>query len=1075
MVDLLSALEWRMIGPFRGGRVGAVAGDWSDPRVHYFGSTGGGVWKTTDGGIFWENVSDGFFKRASVGAIAVAQADPNVLYVGMGESCIRGNVSHGDGVWKSTDAGRSWTHLGLADTRHISRVRIHPTDPDVVYVAALGHAHGQNRERGVFRSVDSGMTWDRVKFVSEDAGANDLSMDPFNPRVLYASFWEARRYPWSLTSGGPGSGIYKSSDGGVTWTELSRNKGLPRGTLGKIGIAASGAQRDRVFAIVEAEGGAVFRSDDGGQTWDKLSDNRELRQRAWYYHHIFPDPRDPETVWVLNIETWKSNDGGQTFSTFATPHGDNHDLWIDPRDPRHMIQGNDGGAMITFNGGDSWSSIYNQPTAEMYHVTTDTRTPYRVYGAQQDNTTISVPSRSPLVAITNSEYFELGGGESGYIAVRPDDPNIIFAGSYLGYLTRYDHRTGQTRNIEVWPEEVLGGGAIDAKYRFQWTFPILLSPHDPNVLYATGNYVFKSTDEGATWQKLEGNLTRGDESKQASSGGPITQDNTGAEFYGTIFAFAESPITPGLLWAGSDDGLVHVSRDNGSTWQNVTPAPPALPEWALISVIEPSPHDAATAYMAATRYKLDDFTPYAFKTNDYGATWTRITAGIPDNVFVRAVREDPKRRGLLYAGTETGVYVSYDDGGSWQALKGNLPTVPIHDLVVKEPEGDLVLATHGRSFWILDDLSAVRQMAQDSADKPVVLFKSRPAVRYVTNSGFSSKPTKGKNYRMPGSVMVTYRQREDPRTGEKENIYLDAARNPPDGGIVWYALKDKPESDVTLTFLEADGREIRTFSSKNVEEEAQAEAARARAGEGAEGVGQARRETPKKQKEPRIPKEQGLNRFVWNLRYPEATRVEDDEVANDLVEDGSQGPIVPPGRYRVRLVVGSDSFEEEFEVHMDPRISVPESDFQTQFDLLLQVRDKLSATHGAINKIRALRRRAEDWASRTRDKPELEKVAAAAAAVVDRLQPIEGELIQVKAVSRGDMLNFPVRLNGKLAVLAAGIASGDGAPTQAQREVFGELSGRVDRQMDLLDEVVASEVEALNNAIAAAGLPPVGA
>jgi photosystem II stability/assembly factor-like uncharacterized protein len=1070
MADVLDALEWRMIGPFRGGRVGAVAADWSEPRVFYFGSTGGGVWKTTDGGIYWHNVSDGFFQRASVGAIAVAPSDSNVLYVGMGESCIRGNVSHGDGVYKSTDAGKTWTHLGLAETRHISRVRIHPTNPDVVYVAALGHAHGPNSERGIYRSRDGGATWQQVLFRSQDAGANDLSMDPHNPRVLYASIWEARRTPWSLTSGGSGSGLWKSTDGGDTWTEISHNKGLPKGTLGKIGISASGAQRDRLFAIVEADDGAVFRSDDGGQTWDKTSDNRELRQRAWYYHHIFADPGDPETVWVLNVEAWKSHDGGQTFSTFAIPHGDNHDLWIDPRDPRRMIEGNDGGALVTFDAGETWSSIYNQPTAEMYHVTTDTRTPYRVYGAQQDNTTITVPSRSPLVAITQSEYFEIGGGESGYIAVRPDDPNIIYAGSYLGYISRYDHRIGQARSIEVWPEEVMGGGAQDAKYRFQWTFPIVLSPHDPNVLYVTGNHAFKSTDEGASWQEISPDLTRNDASKMASSGGPITKDNTGAEFYGTIFAFVESPLQRGLLWAGTDDGLVHISRDSGSSWQNVTPA--GLPEWALISIIEPSPHDAATVYVAANRYKLDDFAPYLFKTSDYGSSWTRITNGIPEHAFTRAIREDPTQRGLLYAGTETGVYVSYDDGGTWQRLKGNLPVVPIHDLVVKEPEGDLVLATHGRSFWILDDLGPVRQLQPDVSLNPAKLIKPRAAVRFMVNTGFSHKATPGKNYRMPGALMVTYRQREDPRTGDKEAIYLDAGKNPPDGAVIAYFLKDIPEGDITLAFLESDGREIRTFSSKNVEEES--EAARSRPGEGAEEVSPTRRETPRKQKEPRIPKEAGLNRFVWNLRYPEATRIEDDDTANELVEDGAQGPIVPPGQYRVRLVVGEETFEEAFEVRKDPRGSVSDEDFRAQFDLLMQVRDKLSETHAAINQIRALRKRSEDWASRAKDKSELDKVTSASKAVVERLKPIEAELVQVNSISRGDTLNFPVRLNGKLAYLVASVSSGDGAPSQAARAVFADLSRRVDDQLAQLKQAVATEVEALNTAIREANLPPVG-
>ncbi len=1054
-VESLKALEYRLVGPFRGGRVGAVAGDPSDPRIFYFGSTGGGVWKTTDGGVYWQNVSDGFFQRASVGALAVAAADPNVLYAGLGESCIRGNVSHGDGVYRSTDGGKTWSHLGLSDTRHISKIRVHPRDPNLLYVAALGHAHGPNDERGIYRSRDGGQTWDHVLFRSQDAGASDLSMDPHNPRVLYASFWEARRSPWGLTSGGPGSGLFKSTDGGDTWNELSRNKSLPKGTLGKLGVSASGARPDRVFAIVEAEDGALFRSDDGGQTWERLSEDRNLRKRAWYYHHIFADPRDPETVWVLNEEAWKSNDGGNTFAGFPVPHGDNHDLWIDPANTQRMIEGNDGGAVVSYNGGSTWSSIYNQPTAELYHVTTDTRTPYRLHGAQQDNTTISVPSRSQLAAITNSENWEIGGGESGYIAVRPDDPDVIFAGSYLGYMTRYDHRTGQSRDIEVWPEEMLGWGAKDAKYRFQWTFPIVLSPHDPNVLYATGNHVFRSTDEGTTWQKISPDLTRNDPSKFEPSGGPLTKDNTGAEYYGTIFAFAESPIERGLLWVGSDDGLVHVSLDNGNSWQNVTP--PGLPEWTLVSMIEASPHDAATAYLAATRYKLDDFAPYLFKTNDYGSTWTRITAGLPDNVFSRVIREDPTRRGLLYAGTETGVHVSFDDGGSWQPLKGsNLPVVPIHDLVVKEPEGDLVLATHGRSFWILDDLGPVRAVFDEASP---VLAKPRPAVRYVVNSGFGHKAVPGKNYRMPGPVIVTYIQTEDPRTGDRIDHYLDAAKNPPTGAILDYFLASKPDGDISLAFLRADGSEVRTFSSRNPEEEAKTDE---------------EKQAAKKHKEPRIPKEEGLNRFVWNLRYPDATRVEDDEVANELMEGGIPGPVVPPGSYRVRLTVGEQTYEKEFEVRKDPRVRATDADLEAQFALLKQAHDRLSDTHKGVNELRAIRRRAEDWAARAKDKPELESVEKAARAVVERLKPIEAELIQAQAKSRGDELSFPIRLNGKLAYLKVAIASADGPPTASARAVFEDLSARVQTQLDQLSEAVATEVAFLNQSIRNANLPPVG-
>jgi photosystem II stability/assembly factor-like uncharacterized protein len=1058
--DLLQGIEYRLVGPFRGGRVGAVAGHPSDTGVFYFGSTGGGVWKTTDGGVYWENVSDRFFQRSSVGAIAVATSDPNVIYAGMGESCIRGNVSHGDGAYCSTDAGKTWSHLGLADTRHIAKVRVHPTNPNTVYVAALGHAFGSNQERGVFRSYDAGKTWDHVLFRSPDAGASDLSMDPHTPRVLYASFWEARRGAWSLTSGGPGSGLFKSTDAGDTWTEISRNKGLPKGVLGKIGVSVSGAQRDRVYAIVEAENGAVFRSDDGGEKWERLSEDRNLRQRAWYYHHVFADPRDPETVWVLSMETWKSNNGGQTFVEFPIPHGDNHDLWIDPKDTRRMIEGNDGGATVTFNGGATWTSLYNQPTAELYHVTTDTRTPYRLYGAQQDNTTISVPSRSPLAAITNSEAWEIGGGESGYIAVRPDDPNIVFAGSYLGFLTRYDHRIGQSRSIDVWPEEVLGSGAKDAKYRFQWTFPTLLSPHDPNVLYVTGNHLFRSTDQGSTWEEVSPDLTRNDPTKFEPSGGPLTGDNTGAEYYGTIFALAESPIEKGLLWAGSDDGLVHISRDSGKSWRNVTPD--SMPEWTLVSIIEASPHDAATAYIAATRYKFDDFSPYLFKTNDYGVSWSRITTGLPNHVYTRAIREDPTRRGLLYAGTETGVFVSFDDGANWQPLKGNLPAVPIHDLVVREPEGDLVLATHGRSFWILDDLGPVRSMTSETSEQAAFLVRPRAVVRFAVNSGFSQKAMRGKNYRMVGAIMVTYRQTEDPRTGAKVDEYLDAGKNPPDGALVHYFLEDKPEDDIAMTFLEAGGQEIRTFSSRDPHDSAQTE------------KGNLEDKEARKKDDPRIPKEVGLNRFVWNLRYPDATRIEDDETANELVEGGIPGPAVPPGTYKVRLQVGEQHFEQEFEVRKDPRVVATDAELRTQFELLKQVHARLSEVHTAINTLRAIRRRAEDWAARAKGKPELEAVAKSAQSVVDRLKPIEAELIQSEAKSRGDTLNFPVRLNGKLAALSGAIASADGPPTASQQVVFGELSQRVQAQLDQLNEAVVTEVGNLNEAIRAAGLPAVG-
>ncbi|RMF84965.1 MAG: glycosyl hydrolase, partial [Nitrospinota bacterium] len=813
--DILQTLEWRCIGPHRGGRVVAVAGDPSDPAVFYFGACAGGVWKTTDGGTYWENISDGFFQTAAVGALAVADSDPNVIYAGMGEACIRVDVSHGDGVYRSTDAGKTWEHVGLNDTRHIARIRIHPHNPDLVYVAALGHIYGPNRERGIFRSQDGGKSWEQVLFRSEKAGAADLSLHPQNPRLLYAALWQVQRFPWSLESGGPESSLYKSTDGGDSWIELTSNPGLPTGIKGRIGVAVSPARPDRVWAIIEAEEGGLFRSDDGGATWERLSTDRNLLTRPWYYSHIFAHPQDPDTLYVLNVQCWKSTDGGRTFTEIPTPHGDNHDLWIDPRNPQRMIEGNDGGACVSFNGGDSWSTIYNQPTAQFYHVATDNQFPYRVYGTQQDNTAISVPSRSYKGAILWTDCYPVGSAESGHIVVHPQDPNLVYSGAIGsapgggGVLLRYDHRTGQVRIITVWPEIYGGWGAKDLKYRFQWTFPILISPHDPQVLYTAGNLVFRSTDEGTSWEAISPDLTRNDVSKMEPSGGPITKDTTGAEHYGTIFAFVESPHEAGVFWAGSDDGLIHLSRDGGQTWENVTP--PDLPAWTLISMIEPSPHDPATVYVAATRYRLDDFRPYLYKTNDYGKTWTRITSGIPAHDFTRVIREDPARRGLLYAGTETGVYISFDDGASWQSLQRNLPVVPIYDLVVKD--NDLIAATHGRSFWILDDLTPLHQLNEQVTRSPLHLFSPRPAYRFPPPIGSGRPGGPGKNYRLASGVPATFYERKTPE-GETVRDLLDAGQNPPDGVIITYYLREEPEGEVTLTFRDAQGEIIKRFSSQ---------------------------------------------------------------------------------------------------------------------------------------------------------------------------------------------------------------------------------------------------------------------
>ena len=1053
---MLHSLQWRLIGPFRGGRVVAVAGDPVHTQVFYFGSTGGGIWKTTDGGIIWENVSDGSFKRASVGAIAVSTSDPNVIYAGMGETTIRGNVSHGDGVYKSTDGGKTWTHLGLADTRNIAKVRIHPQNPDLVYVAALGHAHGPNPERGVYRSRDGGKTWEQILFRSDKAGAIDLAMDPNNPRILYAAIWEAQRKPYTLVSGGEDCGIFKSTDGGDNWTEITRKPGLPTGVLGKIGLAVSLAKEDRVWAIIDAEDGALFRSNDGGENWERLSEDRNLWARPWYYQHIYADPKDPETIWALNVQCWKSVDGGRTFFEVQVPHGDNHDLWIDPHDPQHMIEGNDGGACVSFNGGASWSSIYNQPTAEMYHVTTDNQVPYRVYGAQQDNSTITVPSRSALAGITQSDIYDVGGGESGYIAVRPDDTNIVYAGNYLGYLTRYDHRSRQERNIAVWPELATGWGAKDQKYRFQWTFPILLSPHDPNVLYVTGNHVFRSTDEGNSWQIISPDLTRNDITKMEASGGPPTRDNTGTECYCTIFAFAESPLKRGLFWAGSDDGLLHISQDGGETWRNITP--PDLPEWALVSIIEPSPHDPATAYVAANRYKLDDFHPYLYKTNDYGATWTKITTGIAENDFTRAIREDPVRRGLLYAGTETGVHVSFDDGEHWQSLRLNLPAVPIHDLVIKDT--DLVAATHGRSFWILDDITPLRYISEQVQDAPVYLFKPRPAVRFITSWGYSRASAPGIFYRNTGDIMITARRELKPG-GEMVDRNLNAGENPPDGVLVYYSLKQKPEGEVKLTFLDAQGEQIKSFTS----EQAQSQSPKAE---------DAPPETPdeeeeREKKDPRVPKEAGMNRFLWNTRYPDPKKV-DGYVASEAV---MAGPVTAPGTYHVQLTVADQTLTEAFEVQKDPRVPATQEDLDSQFKLLLKVRDKLSETHDAINTLRNIRQQVEDWEKRTRERKDHEAVSSAARSLKEKLSPIEDELTQSRAKTRQDTMNFPAKLNGKLAWLAGVVASAQAAPTRQQYELYADLAGRIDVQIQRLQEIIDTDVAAFNGLMRESEMPAV--
>ena len=1026
--ELLGAVRWRCIGPPRGGRVVAVAGDPVHPMVFYFGACAGGVWKTTDGGTYWENVSDGYFKTASVGAIAVAPSDPNVIYAGMGESSIRGDVTYGDGVYRSTDAGHTWSNVGLADTRHIARVRVHPNDPNLVYVAALGHAYGPNAERGVFRSKDGGNTWECILFRSENAGAIDLSMDPSNPRILYAAVWETRRTPWSLISGGPDSGIFKSADGGDTWTEITDNPGLPSGLKGRIGVAVSPAKPGRVWATIEAEDCGVYRSDNGGDTWELVSDDRDLQGRPWYYQHIFADPQDANTVWILNYQCWKSVDGGRNFTRVTTPHGDDHDLWIDPHNPQRMIEGNDGGACVTFNGGDTWSTIYNQLTAQFYHLTTDNRFPHRVYGTQQDNTAISVPSRTHKGAIPWGDCYVVGNSESGHIAVHPDNPDTVISGAIGssagggGNLLHYDHATGQVRIITVWPELNTGWGARDMRYRFQWTYPIMFSPHDPQTLYVAGNVVFRSTNLGTSWEAISPDLTRHDPATLEPSGGPITKDTSGAEVYATIFAFVESPHQPGVFWAGSDDGLVHLSRDGAATWEEVTPD--ELPEWTLICTIEVSPHDPATAYLAATRYKLDDTRPMLYKTTDFGETWTSITTGLPHDDYTRVVREDPVRPGLLYAGTETGVYVSFNQGNAWQRLQANLPVAPVYDMAVKD--NDLIAATHGRSFWILDDLTQLRQLTPDLADQPFALLQPRDTYR-VRSPFRNRKPTPGKSYRAGLGAEVAYSESLG-NSGETVRKFWDAGENPSDGVMIHYHLKETP-AELTLTIRDKAGQTVQSFSSIPPE--------------GGE-------DSP----EPRPPAAPGMNRFVWNLRYPPARAVPGDKTT----EDALVGPLATPGVYQVTLQVGDDAQTQSFHIVKDPRVAASQDDLDAQFQFLIRIRDKVSETHDGINQLRRIRQQVEQWVVHAEGHPAEPTVSDAAAAVQDQLQRIEEQLIQSAYRGARDRLHLPARLNRKLAELTAVVANADYAPTEQTYQVFDYFSAEIDQRLTTFQRVLDEDI-----------------
>jgi photosystem II stability/assembly factor-like uncharacterized protein len=964
------------------------------------GATGGGLWKTTDGGTTWRPVTDGQIHSSSVGAVAVAASNPDVVYIGMGESDIRGNIIQGDGAYKSVDGGKTWTHAGLRETQVISKIRVHPTNPDLVYVAAFGHHAAPNPERGVFRSKDGGKTWDKILFRDDKTGAIELILDPANPQVIYAALWQAYRNSWEMSSGGPGSGIFKSTDGGDKWTEISRNPGLPKAMLGKIGLSASGADPNRVYAQIEAEDGGFFSSDDAGATWKKITDRRDLRQRAFYYTRVYADPKVKDTVYVLNVGFNKSTDGGKTWSTLRPPHGDNHDMWIAPNDSSRMIEANDGGAGVSVNGGETWTAE-TMPTAQFYHVITTAHVPYHVCGAQQDNSTACVSSQTAQAGPGGSGggadqvFYSVGGGESGYIASDPRNPDIFFAGSYGGLITRLDRRTGQERAINPHPDNPMGFASADIAERFQWTFPIVMAPSDPGTIYVGSQHLWKTTTEGQSWVKMSPDLTRHDPKTMGASGGPITKDNTGVETYATIFTIAPSARDANLIWIGSDDGYVQVTRDAGKTWKNVTPK--GLGDFARISLIEASPFRAGTAYVAANRYQVDDFKPYVYRTDDYGETWTSIVNGVEANHFARAVREDPAHAKLLYLGTEHGIYVSFDDGANWQSLRQNLPDTPVHDLKVEAR--DLVIATHGRGFYIMDNIAALRQGG------------------------------------IPTTTAFHLYKPEDVLRGLDRGVAID------------YYLK-QPAEKVTLEFLDGQGQVIRTFTGTPADAQR-----RPQTGGGDDDGGFRRAPDPK----PAV--SAGLHRLTWDIRYPGAT----DFPGMVMWAAGTRGPQAPPGAYQVRATADGQTQTQSFAIKREPHIlkDVSDQDLREQFDLAMNIRNKTTQANEAVLLVRGIKAQIVD----RKTKADAAKAAALVRALDDLDQTIgaiESEIYQVKLQSSQDPLNFPIRLNNKIAALQGIVESADVRPTEQSYSVFRTLSSRLDEQLAKLDTAVKSKLPAVN-------------
>ena len=1023
--SLYNSIEYRLIGPFRGGRAGTAVGVLNNPNLYYMGTAGGGVWKTQDAGSTWEPISDGYF-GGSIGAIAVSESDPNIIYVGEGEQTLRGNVSSGHGMWKSTDAGETWHYIGLPKSEHISRIRIHPENPEIVYVGVIGNLWKPNPERGLYKTNDGGMTWEKILYVSDKAGIGDLILDPNNSRIIYATTWQMKRNGYRMDSGGPDSKIFRSYDSGKTWEDISEFNGLPSFPWGIVGVAISPVNSKRIWVMVEADNGGLFRSDDGGNNWEKVNSNRALRQRAWYYTRIYADTQNEDKVFVLNVSYGVSTDGGKTFTLKNAPHGDHHDLWIDPNNNMRMVIADDGGAQVSNDGGENWSTYFNQPTAQFYRVSTDNSFPYRIYGAQQDNSTVRIKHRSSGSSITERDWEPSAGGESAHLAPDPKNNEIVFGGTYKGYMMMQDHSNGQIRSVNIWPDNPAGSGAEVMKYRFNWNFPVMFSPNNPNKLYAGSNYLHLSENSGQTWKTISPDLTRNIPETIKSSGGPITQDNTGAEYYANIFAIAESELEEGVIWVGSDDGLIHITKDGGETWENITPPKKLSPKLNMINSIDPSPFKKGKAYIAATSYKFGDYTPYLYKTEDYGKTWSLITDGINSNYYTRVIRSDKKREGLLYAGTEWGMYISFDDGNSWSKFQLNLPVTSIRDLAVKD--NDLVVATHGRSFWIIDDLTPLHQLNDNNHDDDAILFKPDLSYRMAQSGGWNR----------PNNLL--------------------SGQNHPNGVIINYYIKNLQEGDyIRIDIENKDGSVIRTFTNN------QDKYSKIENNDVNKMVGNPVLSNPNdidnalsSDNLGSLSPKSGGNRLIWDMRYPGFKSFE----GMVLYSSPNVGPKVAPGKYNIKMTYNDQILQKEFEIVKDPRVKISQADYQDQLEFLINVRDEVSRANQKIIDIRNIKNNMIFILEKTRNNVELQEMINK---YLTDISEIENNIHMTKNQSRQDPLNYGIRINNRIAFLLADSQRGDYPPTDQSKEFFIQIKKELDTEILKLDALIDKHSQKIEN------------